>query len=498
MNKYILKTLACVFMGILSISCGEDYLDIKPTDSIDSKSAVSTTRDAMASLNGIHRTMYNGYSGMSAAGLPSIMLRMNALGDDYVMTAAGNGWFNRDYKWIDHRNEQSWSSYFPYLLFYKITDNSNVIINGVMNADGDEKLNEFIKAQALTYRAFSHHYLVQLYGKRYIAGKVNSQLGVPIMTKNNNSGIARSTVEEVYAQIIKDLDEAEALFIKSKVKRDNKSHFDVSVVYGLKARVYLTKGDWLNAQKYSRLAKAETTEMVADDFKSGFNNYENKSWIWGAHMQDDQSTYFASFFAFISNNYSSTNIRTNPKAINSDLYKLIADTDIRKWWWDEDPTAISTEHADDEWTMPTKFKRFPYMNRKFHAASESNSVGDIPFMRRAEMELIDAEASENLVSGTGAAVLKTFMTLRNPSYDISANGLSVADEIQVQRRIELWGEGFRFLDLKRLNKACIRGANHNPTLCKETNIPADSNKWEFMIPKEEVDANPNLGGQNPA
>lgn len=41
---------------------------------------------------------------------------------------------------------------------------------------------------------------------------------------------------------------------------------------------------------------------------------------------------------------------------------------------------------------------------------------------------------------------------RDASYTLSTNtGQALIDEIMVQRRVELWGEGFRFLDLKRLN-----------------------------------------------
>lgn len=492
MNKYIIKLVACALIGILGASCGEDYLDVKPTDSIDSRSAVSTTRDAMASLNGIHRLMYAWGGGMSVAGFPSVMTRMNALGDDYVMTASGNGWFNGDYQWVDHRNENSWSSYYPYRLFYRIIDNANVIIHGVESASGDPRMNEFIKAQAYTYRAFAHLYLVQLYGKRYVKGEVNSQPGVPIMTENTFAGLPRASVEAVYAQVLTDLASAEEYFDKSGINRENKSHFDKSVVYGFRARVHLLKGEWADAQKYARLAKTGYGIMDAEDMKAGFNDYSNNEWMWGSHMQDDQSTYYGTFFAFISYNFSSTNIRTNPKAINSDLYANIKSTDVRHWWWDADPVA----HAD-EWPMASSFKRAPYMSRKFAAASSSNSVGDICYMRRGEMELIDAEATAHLNEAEAATILTTFIQTRDAAYDATANGLTIQEEIQIQRRIELWGEGFRFLDLKRLNQPLVRAANHNATLCKQTNIPADSNMWEFMIPIEEVDANKNLGEQNP-
>jgi hypothetical protein len=74
------------------------------------------------------------------------------------------------------------------------------------------------------------------------------------------------------------------------------------------------------------------------------------------------------------------------------------------------------------------------------------------------------------------------------------------DFILLQRRIELWGEGFRFSDIRRLKKGCDRdfvGSNHPD----KTTI-SDPNSWEFtiMIPQKEFDGNVNMDpstDQNP-
>ena len=74
---------------------------------------------------------------------------------------------------------------------------------------------DFIKAQALTYRAFSFYQLVQLYADRYDIGGANTHLGIPLVTEPTQKGQARSTVADVYAQINTDLDEAIAFFTSS-------------------------------------------------------------------------------------------------------------------------------------------------------------------------------------------------------------------------------------------------------------------------------------------
>jgi len=77
-------------------------------------------------------------------------------------------------------------------------------------------------------------------------------------------------------------------------------------------------------------------------------------------------------------------------------------------------------------------------------------------------------------------------------------GQALINEILLQRRIELWGEGFRFFDLKRTNSALDRtGANHSATLTSNLmTVEAGSNQWQWLIPQDELNANPQVV-QNP-
>ena len=84
----------------------------------------------------------------------------------------------------------------------------------------------------------------------------------------------------------------------------------------------------------------------------------------------------------------------------------------------------------------------------------------------------------------------------------SANtGQALIDEIMLNRRLELWGEGFRFTDLKRLNLPLSRptgtgGGYHTTALCNLTSVAAGDVSWEWLIPKAEMDANESMV-QNP-
>jgi hypothetical protein len=320
----------------------------------------------------------------------------------------------------------------------------------------------------------------------------NNQLGVPVLTSFNVQPQARSSVEEVYTQINKDLADAITSFTSGATPRaaDGISHFNVDVAKGMRARVALTMQDWATAAQYAGEARASYTLMDTTAYLKGFNSISNPEWMWGSKQIPDQTTYFYSFFAYMSANFNSTNIRTNPKAINSKLYGMISSTDIRKKLWD--PTGSSIP-------VPPGGVKAAYANRKFLAVSSSSSIGDVPMMRAAEMYLIEAEARARMGQDAQAQdLLYKLVHARDAAYIKSTNtGTALIDEILTQRRIELWGEGFRFLDLKRLNQPLDRnGANHNVSLASVMSIPAGDNRWEFLFPQAEINANAKVQ-QNP-
>ena len=126
-------------------------------------------------------------------------------------------------------------------------------------------------------------------------------------------------------------------------------------------------------------------------------------------------------------------------------------------------------------------------------------MGDPVYMRAGEMYLIEAEAKARLNDATAQDVLFTFVSNRNPAYVKSTNtGQALVDEIILQRRMDLWGEGFRFFDLKRLNQALNRScANYASSVGLIATVAAGDNAWQWMIPKDEFNANPNITPQNP-
>jgi starch-binding outer membrane protein, SusD/RagB family len=115
--------------------------------------------------------------------------------------------------------------------------------------------------------------------------------------------------------------------------------------------------------------------------------------------------------------------------------------------------------------------------------------------------LIEAEAQARQGGAKEATARNTLFTLvstRNPSYVLSVNsGTALIDEILLQRRIELWGEGFRFFDLKRMDLPLNRnGANFvSAAIANLFDVPAGDPRWEYLIPRAELNANAALAGQ---
>jgi hypothetical protein len=492
--KNIFKKAGLALVLTLSLgACKKQYLETKPTNAVATSDAFSTTKNAWAALNGIHRIMFSQIFGTQVQGGQSgNMLYMDIMGDDVVMNTTSSAGLRSEYQWISHRTPTSAINEYNYSFYYVIITNANMILDNIDNATGTQADKNAIKGEALTFRAWAYYQMVQLFGKRFVAGSPNNGLAVPLVLKSTTAITPRNTVAEVYTQINADIDAAIAAL--TGYTRLNKSHFDISVAKGIKARIALTQQNWVDAAKFAKEARTGFTLMSNTQYRAGFNDYSNPEWMWASRITSDQTNYFYSFFAYMSNNYNSTVIRTSPKSIFSVLYNRISTTDIRKALWD--PTGRSTDFA-----IPPSGTRYPYFSRKFSVADANLSIGDVPYMRAAEMYLIEAEALARSGDNAGAAAaLLPLAVNRDASYKLSTNtGAALIEEIMTQRRIELWGEGFRFYDLKRTNSALDRtGGNHSGTITNGTlQVPAGDIKWEFLIPQEEINIGNGIVVQNP-
>lgn len=498
MNKiYLTFGLAALFAFS---SCRKDYLDTAPTNKVDMSKVFTTTENANTALSGIYRYMFERTTEVSSnqqnkPGVGGILLNMDFMGEDLGISASN--WFtSSEGSWVGHRTDNNIVTFYVYRTFYKIIGNANFIIDNIDAAEGAEAEKSRIKAEALTLRAYAYSFLVQLYAKRYNANaKPNSQPGIPLLLKSSDTAKPRETVENVYAAIINDLEEVIKLNVET---RGNKSQANVHVAIGLRARVALTMQDYTNAIKYANMFIATGKYPLMDQatYQKGFNDASLMSEeVWASMPTPDQGDTFGSYFAQIAYDANTSFMRANPKRINSALYDKISETDVRKKMWEPKPTA-------DNFPLPAStFARQDYMSRKFAVKAAGGTLGDVPLLRASEVYLILAEAyAKSNQDGLAQNVLYDFVKVRDlAAVKSTQTGQNLVDEILTHRRVELWGEGFRFLDLKRLNQPLDRTKAPNYISGSVNNlmeVPAGDDRWQFLIPRTEMESNPNIGEQN--
>lgn len=479
MKQVMNKILSSIVLGtalLVSPGCGEDYLEKSPTNSVTDESLFSTVSGAETALNGIHRSTYAFYNNHGRFGQKSIDIIIDFMGDDYLQLERGYGWFVSWYQYLNNRNINSGDLEFTWSYYYDIIDNVNLLLANVDQAS-DASLNESrvknIKGQAYAYRAYSYWQLVQMFAFRYDPNGDNSQLGVPLVIDNSGEPKARASVKEVYAQIFSDIDQAITLLSETEESRPNKSHINLNVAQGLKARFALTTGDWATAADMAN--KARQGFALTSNYKGGWNDANDSEWMWGAVLIDEQQTSYASFFSHVDPNFGGYASLGSFKLGSTEIIDYMADSDQRKQLFDEERIGYKFTGFGD-WT------------------------NDYIYMKSGEMYLIEAEAlARQGKTGEAQTVIYELTKNRDPEAQApTMSGDALVDHILMERRCDLWGDGFRLFDIKRLNIPMDRhNKGHNETFWdKAGRFEAGAKEMLFLIPKQEMDANP-LMEQNP-
>lgn len=483
MKKIFLKFSLMVLLLVTLTACKKEYLDTLPTTAIRSEEVFKTTDGGYVALNGIYRLMWATYGGSQGHfGQKSVDHTMDLMGNDMIIFQAGYGWFNAEYGLTAITTTTSGSrSGLTWSYYYQIINNANVIIENIDNASGTVADKENIKGQAYALRAHSYFYLINLWQHTYKGNETKP--GVPLYTTSSIVGKPRGTVQQVYTQILEDLGTARTL-LTGKNRKDI-SHINTSTVDGIWARVALQMEDWPTAATKAAVARTGYALMSNTDYVSGFSK-KNGEWMWGLAIPNDQATIYGSFWSHMDHTaggYSSLGMwRTMPKA----LHDLIPAADTRK-------TLFPTSQL----VVPA------YGSTKFRLTVVGSWAGDYVLMRSAEMYLIEAEAKAKNGDEPGAiTAINALVQPRNSAYSASTlTGTALVNEIRLQRRIELWGEGFSLLDIKRLNQPLARatGTGNHQALATVFTLPAADPKWLFKIPQGEFDTNKSLvpADQNP-
>lgn len=543
MKKIIYKLFTgCLLAGVMLVSsCAGDYLDTTPTDSTGATDAVGTTANAMKALNGIAKIMTTQqyYFGQGFAGENNIIAHYeNYPSENYLYNYYASGWspiHNQEF----HTRTNSIYDAYAWYYYYTIIGNANTILANIDNAVGPEAEKVFIKASALTFRAYAFEKLVHYYCWRWQDSNNGASQGLVLRLDESTGSLSYSTLAETYTQIYKDLDEAISLYAESEKDRDAAKVWipNVNVAHAVYARAALTKQDYSKALSEAKLARQNYPLMTNAEYHSGFCN-PTSEWIFGCYGGSQENNWYWSYGTqFACNGYYATaeGNATGAGAIGRELINRIPNNDARKALFltedkfpgynYSDGSAIdltygifglgNNESEADQILkdaaaycskMAVSGLAAPYQagymylggQLKFYVF-DTPGVSYLPFIRSSEMVLIEAEANYflNNEPAAQAALMELNATSgRNPTYSCTKTGDALWNEIMDYRELELWGEGFAWSDYKRWNRPVVRksfaqGGNAHISIAKT--IPADgANKWTWGVPLNETDYNDEL------
>lgn len=209
------------------------------------------------------------------------------------------------------------------------------------------------------------------------------------------------------------------------------------------ARANLYARNWEKAKEYSDRLLAKNDYLMNEvEYKAGFNDVNNREWIWAHPQTPDQDN--ASYqFHFLD----VTSKDSYYYSFNADPYfkDLFEDGDYRKSMinWAPDPGADLAK-ASVVWMRYGKFK------------FKAGQIADIVLMRTSEIYLINAEAKARLNDGDAINKLNAVKQARHAALATNLSGNDLLEAIWLERRKELFGEGFSLVDIVRNQKAVVR------------------------------------------
>lgn len=477
------KTVIVIVFLLALTGCDKEFLDTVPESTINKEQLATSASANQAIVSGIYSALRS-YglaigSNHEDYGHKSVLSAMDMMSNDMLMTKAS--WYQSFYIYIGRqqtntRSRLVWNTYYPQI------KSTNIVLGGIPSNTNDEKLKS-IRGQALALRGYFYFMLARTYGPTYVNNE--AKLCVPLYTEPTLEGKARSTVTDIYSLIENDL--KESIELLGSYKRSNNDSVDQSVAQAFLAEVYLEMGKYADAANMAHLARQKYTLLNEAEWMNGFYITKSNETMWGATLNSSISTFVANFFGHFDN--------TNPsgyaggmgiyKNIDKNLYNSISESDFRK------NVFVSPSGNTTYPSLPA------YANIKFRDPTIDS--GSYIYLRSSEMYYIEAEALARSGNESSAKqVLYEITMTRDPAYVLSTNsGLELINEIILQKRIELWGEGCAWFDMKRLGVALTRDYNdsNHPAFGK-FNIPAGDNRFIFQMPQAEIDANP-LIVQNP-
>lgn len=497
---YILVIIASLSLS----SCSDDFLDQRPTSFISNEdlgeTALINPSIVEGNLRGIYNQMVTAYIGGTTSqedfGHKSFDLMSDLLSSDLAQVGSS---YNRfvglaNFVWTAD-NTINLPNYTAWRFYYRIINSANLIIaaNGGNDAIPESDAVKGVLGQAKTIRAFAYFYLSQYFAIKYDA----SAEILPLYINPGEPGKAKSTMGEVYTQIIADLESG--ISFMNGYTRPNKASINQNVAKGILVYVYASMGQSdknILAQKLADevIDSGEFTMMDADEVTGGFTTLGTPGWMWGFDITIANNLGLVSWHGFMDYYSYSYQAVGNFRGIDRGLYTQINDNDIRKLQHGNPAGGNWVEGADP--LLPAR----KFYNLNLVHFGQLPITDDYVYMRVTEMYLLSAEMSA--VEGNDAAaknrlkqvLAKRFNDPADYAYVDALSGQALVNEIVFQTKIEFVGEGKSYLLMKRRKLSNTRGSNHL-NRAGET-ISYDDPRVTFSIHQREITDNPLISEGN--
>ncbi|HKI45938.1 MAG TPA: RagB/SusD family nutrient uptake outer membrane protein [Balneolales bacterium] len=446
--------LMLILSLVLSFSGCDKYLNIQPQDTINQSLALNSARDVENALVGAYSNLGDQYLWGG-----QLMMEPDLLAATNELTWGGTYQGPRDvFTKNIHVNNGYVASMWEQA--YKTINVCNNVLASI-NKISDSTTKATVQGEAEFIRGSLYFELVKLWGKTYTDGDPNGNMGVPIVltpttiiTSQNN--VSRSSVANVYKQVIKDLNDA-----KAKLPTSNGFFATTYSASAILSRVYLMMGDYQNAlTEANRIIQSGQFSLVKnymDEFNNGSNTTEDifDMQVTSQTGINDLHTFYASSSAGDIPNPSRGDI-----TMTQPFMSLFSSTDTRSQQFYLSVDGVS------------------YYTHKY-----DNPFSNVIVARLAEMYLTRAECNYRLGSSVGATPVADVNKIRERAGLQDLTSITSVDQILTERKKELAFEGHFLEEIKRTHGSV-------------GSIPWNSTKLIFPIPQREMDANKNLVQNN--
>lgn len=469
--KYLPIILYCIFL----VSACDKKLDISPEDTLVDTEVFETEAGAEQALSEVYYNFTQAVTNYFSYTYGDFTTPLLDTEPFYNIYTSGNA-TPTDYYVVG-----AWTAY------YKAINGTNSIIKKLpLYADFDATVQKQFIAEAKFLRAYCYLNLLCLYGNGALSGNMNG-LGLPLQLTpfegyNTAEIIPRSTNGEVYAQIIKDLTEAEvdllnsfpdALRTRSRATKGN--------ALALKCRTYLYMGSWeeaaLAAEKV--MEKSPSLYVLEDDLlqvfppnPEGVAQQLSKEYLMALPISQMVSSSTSE-----NNGIGGAYFYKRSFWINDEYLTEFEPGDLRKELliWKGD-SVYNPDHYDEKTT-------FKFNNRR--------GRDNVAMIRYAEVLLCRAEALARTQGVNEESVYLLNQIRQRAIPGGTANTVSdfnspeeLIAEILEERKFELAFEGLHRYDLIRTEQPLA-----------SPDIP--ENKKVLPIPQVEIDISNNIIQQNP-